>query len=356
MAENEINGVAISFYTPQGTFFNSSSKSSDYKTITAQVRIKGKLASAAQRIPFYWGAENVGITPSSEYYNKYLGRGWKCLNNKNIIQAGTATSDPVIEWVPDKDTYILKFNEATARDNKLKVAIVYDGSVVTKEINIQNLGASIPVLTIESSGGTKFYYDIGHPTLTCKVNGGQPSNYKYYWAYESNAGVFNELPVTTNANTQYATAVKTLNDLKTAIANGTKFANAEIFNLNNAEAAVKAFNFIQRVQGNKIYDVQINNITSFGTFKCSVYNDKNTYLGTASITLTNTLEGEDLYSLVINNGSAVFQYNENGIAPNSKSLDVQQEIQALSFTIYNNLGQAIDSNIIANTNNCKIHW
>ncbi len=356
MSESETSGVAISFYTPQGTFFTDSSTSASYKTITAQVRIKGKLASAAQKIPFYWGTENVGISPSSEYYNKYLGRGWKCLNSKNVVQAGTATTDPVIEWIPGKDTYILKFDAATARDNKLKVAIVYDGSIVTKEINIQNLGAKVPVLTIESTGGTKFYYDIGHPTLTCKVNGGEPSNYKYYWAYESNTGIFSELPVTTDANTRYAAAIKTLNDLKTAIANGTKFANAEAINLNNAETAVKAFDFIQRVQGNKVYDVQINNITSFGTFKCSVYNDKDTYLGTTSLTLTNTLDGEDLYSLVINNGSAVFQYNENGVAPNNKSLDVQQEIQGLSFTVYDNLGQPIDSAIIANTKNCKIRW
>ena len=356
MSESETSGIAISFYTPQGTFFTDSSTSASYKTITAQVRIKGKLASAAQKIPFYWGTENVGISPSSEYYNKYLGRGWKCLNSKNIVQAGTATTDPVIEWIPGKDTYILKFDAATARDNKLKVAIVYDGSVVTKEINIQNLGANVPVLTIESSGGTKFYYDIGHPTLTCKVNGGEPSNYKYYWAYEDNAGVFSELLVTTEANEEYTAAIEVLNNLKTAIANGTKFANAEADNLNNAETAVKAFDFIQRVEGNKVYDVQINNITSFGTFKCSVYNDKDTYLGTTSLTLTNTLDGEDLYSLVINNGSAVFQYNENGVAPNNKSLDVQQEIQGLSFTVYDNLGQPIDSDIIANTKNCKIRW
>jgi len=109
MSENELGGVAIIFYTPQGTFFTDESTSSSYKTITAQVRIKGKLASAAQNIPFYWGSENVGITTHSEYYNKYLGRGWKCLNDKNIIQSGTNTTDPVIEWIPSKDTYILKF-------------------------------------------------------------------------------------------------------------------------------------------------------------------------------------------------------------------------------------------------------
>jgi len=156
------------------------------------------------------------------------------------------------------------------------------------------------------------------------VNGGEPVGYKYYWAYESDTGVFSELPETTEENNEHQKAASTLKELKDDLADGTKFANAEAKNLENAETAIEAYNFIQRVSGNKIYDVQISSITSFGTFKCSVYNNKDVYLGTASITLTNTLDGEDLYSLVINNGSAVFQYNENGVAPNNRSLDVQQ--------------------------------
>jgi len=148
MSENELGGVAITFYTPQGTFFTSDSTSASYKVITAQVRIKGKLASAAQRIPFYWGSENVGVVSGNGYYNKYLGRGWKCLNNKNVIQNSGENkndmSNAIIEWIPGKDTYILKFEDATARDNKFKVAIVYDGNVITKTINIQNLAASVP--------------------------------------------------------------------------------------------------------------------------------------------------------------------------------------------------------------------
>ncbi len=356
MAENEINGVAISFYTPQGTFFTGSSTSANYKTITAQVKVKGKLVSTSQKIPFYWGRENVGITPSSQYYNKYIGRGWQCLNNSNIIEEATATTDPIIEWVPGNDTYILNFNQATARHNKFKVAIIYDGNVITKEIDIQNLVASMPVLTIESNDGTNFYYDIGHPNLTCKVNEGEPTDYKYYWAYESNAGIFSDLPETTNLNIDYENAVAALASLRAEIASGTKYANAETENLNNLAAAVKAYNFIQRVQGNKIYNVQIKNITNFGIFKCSVYNAQDIYLGTASIILTNSLEGENFYSLVINNGSEAFQYNENGVAPNNKSVDNPIFIQNLSFTIYDSQGKALDNDIIDNINNCKIRW
>ena len=356
MTESEINGVAISFYTPQGTFFTDQSTANSYKTITAQVKIKGKLASAAQNISFYWGSENVGITPRNQYYNKYLGRGWKCLNESNLAVEGDAENDPIYTWVPGKDTYIVKISEATARDNRFKVSILYDGTVVSKIIDIKNLAASVPQITINSSDGTKFYYDIGHPTLTCKVNGGEPSNYHYYWGVQSDTGIFESLPETTEQNTAYNTAYNNYNNLKNAIAAGTKFANAEATNLNNYEEALKAFNFIQRVDSNKVYDVQISNITNLAIFKCSVYNNQDIYLGTAAITLTNSLNGEDLYSLVINNGSAVFQYNEYGVAPNNRSLDIQQQIQALSFTIYDNLGNAIDNDIIKNSRDCKIRW
>ena len=353
MTENEINGVAITFYTPQGKFFTGN-KPGQSKIITAQVRVKGKLASAAQNIPFYWGSENVSIGASNPYYNKFLGIGWKCLNDSNIIQ-GSEDQPSIVEWIPGTDTYILKFENATARNNKLKVAIIYDGITISKTINIQNL-AEVPQLTIESSEGTKFYYDIGHPNLICKVNGGEPDDYIYNWAYEDSSGILRELPETTQDNNNYLQAIYERDEIQYKISIGERFVNESQQDLNNAETAVNNFDFIQRVQGNKIYNVQIRNITSFGTFKCSVFNNNGIYLGTTSLTLTNTLEGQNLYSVVINNGAATFQYNENGIAPNNKSLVTQQQIQSLSFTVYDNLGQSIDENIIANDKNCKIRW
>lgn len=353
MTENEINGVAITFYTPQGKFFTGN-KPGQSKIITAQVRVKGKLASAAQNIPFYWGSENVSIGANNPYYNKFLGIGWKCLNDSNIIQ-GSEDQPSIVEWIPGTDTYILKFENATARNNKLKVAIIYDGVTISKTINIQNL-AEVPQLTIESSEGTKFYYDIGHPNLICKVNGGEPDDYIYNWAYEDSSGILRELPETTQDNNDYLQAIYKRDEIQYKISIGERFAIESQQDLNNAETAVNNFNFIQRVQGNKIYNVQIRNITSFGTFKCSVFNNNGVYLGTTSLILTNTLEGQNLYSVVINNGAATFQYNENGIAPNNKSLVTQQQIQSLSFTVYDNLGQSIDENIIANDKNCKIRW
>ena len=357
MSESQINGIAISFYTPQGTFFPPGTKGGN-KLITAQVRVKGKLVSADQKIPFYWGKENVGVTPSNPYYNKYLGRGWKCINSKQELDSET------FEWIPGKNTYVINFGEATAKDNWLKVAIVYDGNVISKKINIQNLTDKIYPI-IESNDGTKFYYDVGHPTLTVKIMQKKDgaikqiediSQFQYYWAYEDNTGNLVELPQifgtddNPSPNDEYNKAVSDLNDLTNNIQ---KNANAE--NIRTLNETIKKYDFIQRVEKNQIHDVQIRNITSFGTFKCSVFSGE-LYIGTAQIALTNTLDGEGLYSLVINNGSAVYQYNENGVAPNNRTLDNPQQIPALTFTVYDNQGKPLDSNMIVNDSKCKVRW
>jgi len=51
-----------------------------------------------------------------------------------------------------------------------------------------------------------------------------------------------------------------------------------------------------------------------------------------------------------------FQYNEEGIAPTSKSLQVPQQIQALNFTVYDNLGNPIDSNVFTKDPECEAIW
>lgn len=374
MTEGQINGVAITFYTPQGTFFPAG-ESSGQKLIKAQVRVKGKLVAADQRISFYWGKQNLSVTPSSPYYNKYLGRGWKCINSSNVIDSDAETQAPItIEWIPGKDTYIFDYNEATAKDNWLKVAIVYDGNIISKKINIQNL-ADKPYPIIESSNGTKFYYDVGHPTLTAKLMHKNEAgieqeiveNVEYYWAYEDNAGNFMELPQTTDLNNTYHTLDAELAEVDRAIQNGTRFENevAADKTIQDKKSQFKNYDFIQRIEGKQVCNVQIRNITSFGTFKCSIiqkvwnkiskkYDD--TYRGTAQITLTNSLDGEGSYSLVINNGSVVYQYNENGVAPNNRTLDNPQQIPVLTFTVYDNQGRALDSDMIVNDSKCKVRW
>lgn len=345
--DEQNNGISISFYTPEGTFFKQSQYLAPFKLpITAQVKIKGKIVSDSQDLKFYWGKEDSGIFVNSQYYNKYLGRGWRCMNEKNIISPATATQNPQIEWIPGTDTYIYNKEDATSKKNKIKVAVLYDGTVISKEITIQSLQTNIPNITIESNSGTQFYYDIGHPTLTCKINNAEDiENYIYRWAWQNNNAGLQSLLSTDENNEIYNNAYDALQELNNAINNGQRFKNEAQQELNEYETIISNFKYTQRVQKNKIYDLQINKINEFAIFKCTVYDLNDNYIGTASITLNNSLQAQDKYSLIIENGSVTYKYNQDGIAPNSKSLDDPQEILVLTFKVYDNLGNDITEDI-----------
>lgn len=314
MSEEQINGLALSFFTPQGTLFINSGDSP--KTIQALVKVKGQVVTAAQNVSFYWGVEDVSITPVSQYYNKYLGHGWKCLNEYNTITSEDS-SIPLIEWFPYGDTYTVSFGDATAYNNRFKVAAIYDENVITKQINIQNLTVDSDFIQITSTSGDKFYYGVGITTLICEVkNASSYNNLTYKWAWQNNGGLLQNLTGTVD--------------------------------------------FIDSIQGNVLTNVQIRKIYNFGTFKCTVY-DGNVYLGTGSITLTNSMEGEGANPLIIHNGAALYKYNEKGVSPISRGNEKTQLIQALTFSLYDDAGNQIlssndliQNNLISNV--AKVKW
>lgn len=298
MTEEELNGISISFLTPQGTFFMQTQSAISSRQITAQVRVKGKIVSSVQDIDFYWGTEDVSILSNSSEYNKNLGRGWKCLNPYNLISAATETDPAIVEWVPMGDTYTITKEKATAYDNRIKVAAIYDGNVITKEINIQNLSVDADFIKITSTLGTKFYYGVGTTTLQCVVDneGGLYNDLNYSWAWENNGGVL--------------------------------------------EPIVGTSDFIEDINENILTNLQVRKIDNFGIFKCSVYNG-NIYLGTGSITLTNSMQGEGANPLVIHNGTALYKYSTTGVSPTNASLQKPQLIQALTFSLYDDAGNQI---------------
>lgn len=320
ISQEDLNGVIITFFTPDGTFFNNNSLQGSSKQITAQVRIKGKILNDSSKIPFYWGIENIGITPNNPSYNKNLGRGWKCLNEYTTItqqekESGVVTKQKVIQWVPATDTYYFSLDEATAKNNIIKVAVIYEGSILHKEINIQNLSSNIPDITIQSSDGKEFFLDSGEPTLICKVNNEDlPNRYNYKWASISNKGTFTTL-----------------------LESGT-------------------YNYIQRINKNRIQHFQIKAITDFVILKCSVYSGQ-VYIGTGSIRLLNSLKNkENSYNLIIENGTMVFKYDSNGTAPNSESLINPIQLKALSFRLYDGNGKRISNDKIINSSGTEIKW
>lgn len=350
--DDDISNYSLSLITPQGTFFDNNSLDSDVRTLQAQVRVKGKVIdNNSQPLSFYWFTENVGITSKSQYYNKYGGQGWKCLNNFNIIKPATDTDSAIVEWIPSSYQWIIKKSDIIAKEVKYKCVAIYNGTVISKKIIIKNFSSNYNI-TIESDSGTQFYFDIGFPTLTCLVNGESLTNYSYSWAVTNNVGTFQSLPETLELNNNYNNINNEYNSLLNSINNELIPYEPNKNKLQALEEELNSYNKITRIDKNNIYHLNINTITNFSNYQCTVYyND--IYLGTASITLTNSLKTEGSYSLIINNSSYVYKYNENGISPASKALDSYIDIKALTFTIYDNLGQPIDDEI---TRHCNIKW
>lgn len=354
MGSEELSGCAVTFITPQGIYFDNSDTQNATRAIQAQVRVKGKLIDKnSQSLEYYWFRENVGITTLHEKFNKYAGQGWECLNASTVIKKGTSKDAPIVEWISGDYQWIVKKSDTAAKKTKYKCIVVYnDNTVISKEIEITNYSSNIDI-TIESDAGTKFYYDIGRPTIKVLINGQEKTNgMTYAWAEVDNNNNFVGLSETTALNNDYNNTLSAYNRLTDEIKNESKLAAANKTTLDSYKTHLDTYETIQRVEKNKIHKIDISAITNFKTFKVSVYSN-GLYQGTASIVLTNSYENEDAYSLVINNGVQVFKYNEDGIAPTHDSLEEPQTLLPLTFTIYDNLGQPISDDV---ARKCNIQW
>ena len=395
----DLESCSLSFVTPQGVYFDNNDLDSATRTIKAQVRVKGKYINPdSQKLPYYWFVENNGVTSLSEDFNAYGGQGWKCLNQKNVIKNASAGTAPVVEWIPADFKYIVKKSDSEAKETKYKCVVIYNNIQLSRIITVTNYSSNYEI-SIESDSGEQFYYDIGNPILTCKINGQESTSneYTYQWVEIDNNNNFyalsentmsltkvnsiseminnNNLYILTtnnciyyyknswinttitvnsgdNDNDIYNKTVASYTQLKADIAAERAMAAASQDLLEGYLTIINSYDKIMRIEGRKIHHLQVNTITNFSTYKCSVYHN-GIYIGTASIVIRNDLDKKDAYTLIINNGSQTFKYNESGISPTSDSLDNPQVILPLNFTVYDNLGNPIDNDIISQ---CKIKW
>ena len=288
--EEELTNCGLSLITPQGIYFDNQSAATAVREIQAQVRVKGKAASDDfSNLSFYWFKENVGITINSEKYNKLGGSGWECLNEYNVIDR-TDPDHLLIEWNAAGSSISVMKRENAAKENRYKCVAVYNtDTILEKEITIYNLSSSYDI-TIASSNGTQFYFDVGTTNLSCLINGTlqTDSKYTYSWGAVDFYGSFKNLEETSNT----------------------------------------------------YENVAVNEIINYTVYKCSVWYDGD-YIGTNSIILYNSLKKAQNYNLVINNGVQVYKYDTNGIAPNNKSLDNPITLLPLTFTLFDDMGQEI---------------
>lgn len=396
----ELAAGALTFITPRGTYFDVGDLDSDYRQIQAQVRVRGKIMdSNSPALEYYWFREDVTITNASPWYNKYGGQGWRCLNSFNILE-GTVESPSVVEWIPGSYEYRTMKKDNPAKETRYKCIVIYNGKALAKEISIMNYASSWDI-TIESDAGTKFYYDIGTPTLTCLINNVEKADnaFQYHWSLVDSNGNFSVLidnptisldVVESFADMHYDTQVYILNNdryiyyynqgnwektilqvdldndtdntiynnaaaayeqYKTGVQNEIYLPAATQPILDGLKKILDTYNSITRVEKHKIHKVQANTIMKFATYKCSVYHN-GIFIGTGSTILTNEFDA-NAYTLVIHNGAQTFKYDEDGIAPTNKAFANPYIIPALTFDIYDNLGNPLAEEIIRT---CKIRW
>lgn len=353
----ELSSCALTFITPQGTYFDDNDLDSATRTLQAQVKIKGKaIDNDSQSVQYYWFIENNNITNKSEYYNQYGGSGWKCLNQKNIVMAATEDTAAVVQWVNGGYQYITAKSDNVARETTYKCVAVYNNdTVVSKTIIIYNYSSDYEI-SIKSDSGIAFQGNRGNPTLTCYINGKEEvaGNYTYVWSEINSNNQFKVLNETTDANNNYNNAVAARDQILNEIQTEMVLKGSAQEDLNTYENIINSYEKIQRVESNKIHNLNLNTITNFSTYKCSVYyGEDKIFIGATSIIISNSLTDDEGYYLTIENGNQVFKYNEKGLSPASPAVEKPITVMPVSFTLYDKNGQKINFNTIGLNN---IQW
>ena len=302
LGEEELSNASLKILTPYGSYFTS--VNDDTKYLEAELKLKGKIVNFKdQKVDFYWFVKDTGVTANDQFhYSIYAGQGWRCLNEAK-------SSDKLTQFIPEGPRKHITVDMAPADITTFKCVAVYNDTTLSDTIKIKNNVAKTKI-SISSTAGTQFYFDTGKTTLTCAVQTDK-SNLSYSWAYRVPTGRF----VSLTDNTA------------------------------------------------KIENVSIAIATSFITYECTVYyydNDakQNVRLGSAEITLINGIPQNE-YTLVINNGTQVFKYDEYGVSPASRSAAAADKIiiPTLSFDIYNDLGQLVTPvNDADKVRLCDIKW
>jgi hypothetical protein len=176
LTDEEIAGNALTLVTPQGIYFDDNDTVSATRKIQAQTKINNEVISdSSSFIKYYWFKENNSITTADVKYNRYGGLGWECLNEYLVIDSEDDEAKTV-EWIAADSTYVTTKENNKGKENTYKCVAVYsDSMVLSKTVTIYNYSSAFDI-SIVSDGGVYFSYDVGHPTLTCLVNGGTPDN------------------------------------------------------------------------------------------------------------------------------------------------------------------------------------
>lgn len=340
LSEEELNGTGLYLNVPEGPYFRKE-ENLDTKTIEATLQIRGKITGNHRKTEYYWFIEDLRVNRTSNInYHKYGGKGWRCLNQYNVIEGTETLVDGKKVVIPEKVEYIsadnklkIKKDETRSRETVYKCVAVYNEMVLDKEIIITNYDTEI-IVKINCEGNPNFIDSVGKVTLECL-----PEEQKEYsWArIDEECNSFESLMSTDSENEIYNKAVEAKKKLLQDWENKARPINDVTKNeLQSYENIINSYDRITRLEENKLINIQGASVFERVVYKCQVFDENDKSLGIASQILTNKLrtdEEEQYGNITIKNGTQVFRYDAKGISPTSKQWEEPQVIYPLSFVL-----------------------
>ena len=358
LTDSELNGYLLNIdYSETGNIIDNNTPIVKLK---AQLKIKGKVTN--QNIDYYWFRENGTIFRGSPKYFGKAGDGWECLNpylNSNPIPF----KQNEFSVYGSSENLPIAATASLQKNTKIRCVAIYENNSFIGDCGVVNQNLQDVVIQsselINGQNKTIYYLDNGSPTLICKVY--QPLSTEEYipnqgelifkWSIVPYKGRGENIQSTPIDPQQMAINKQILQDAEN-MDQESKERYIQTDEYKNALAFVQTEKS-SRVENNIYYNFPIASINQSAKICCAVYQgDK--YLGTGSIILENRAVSEGLYTLSLEHGTQVFQYDGKGNSPTSNQIEKPLQIQPLNFTLLDNEGKEISHTQIMN--NGQIQW
>lgn len=336
---NLLKGYYLTVEAPLGTIFTSNPLPSKI-TLKPKIKFNGQVVdNATQDVKFYWFKENMEVTSGSKKYHYLGGEGWQYLP----------------EFVE-----VCKIFKKQVYTNKIKykcIAYYADLKLELKsEIEITNNDSDF-IIDIKSINGTEFTSNYGFTDIKCLVSRKDKVElqYDYVWGYNDYQGAYHALPYTNDINNTYHTLKDEYDYLNEAIKAGDLYPEAnkkrlqELYNNLSNFGGFGKEPTLMRVEDNGVYGINVSKITSFNIYKCSVFttiDNNRIYLGTVDLSIYNKITELPKMTIVLNNKTQVFKYNENGVAPTVDEVERKQNLVGLSVDLYDEHGEKIPDSVL----------
>lgn len=322
--------------------------------LLAELKVGGKVTT--EKVVYYWFRQNGTIFRGSDRYSGYASDGWECLNYKDN---NTFVPKTVNNFSFNTTEDNLANNTALVPQKVMKVlcVAVYDNKQWIKgeiEVINNNIEKDINIIIEENgveTGRTIYYLDNGHPDLVCQTD--LEGTLEYIWSVKPARGRGEQQE---ESGTDYAAVVIQWNRvqnkrIKMDQPSAARYVKSAEYT--NAKQSMEQVQSAPIINGNTYYNFPIHSIVDYSVVSCAVKQDGQ-YKGTASVTLYNKIQLEGMYSLNLEYGTQVFQYDGKGNSPASPQVERPLEIQPLSFTLIDNEGHEVPYQQIIN--NGQVKW